>query len=842
MWRNYMTVGVRALVKNKTYAFINIFGLAIGLAACLMLLLYVRYETTYDQSLPNAENTYQFQTHYQDKQTGQIGDLQMASYVTEQRLRNDFPQIEHSVYALGSAPVIRRGAEALSTEHVLLVNNLFFDVLQFPFVQGDPRTALSQANSVVLTQSEARRIFGTENVLGRTLTMISRGRTIDYRVTGIAHDLPRNTHVRFTMVARIDIARWFSDQPNFLTCWGCQSGWVYFTLRPGSDPAAIQAALPAWEHRNIPNETYGRTVYNPGDDEDWRVTNIRDVHLGVAQDSAMRPGNDWTSIYTFTIIAFLILGMACVNFTNLATARASQRAREVALRKVLGANRQQLITQFLAESVLIAAIAMLLALALVELLLPALGTFLDADLQMTYFGWTGMLLPILGLTLLVGAAGGVYPAFYLSRFQPAQVLKANKSSAEASGSGLLRSILVVAQFSVSIGLIICTMVVYAQTVYARTVDPGYHRDGLIQIENLGRRQLAARADTITQEMARVPGVVSVGRSGIGVATDNNNNTGVLMPGHTDPINIGNYSVDVDFFRTMGIQLVAGRLFDPNRPGDDSTIPLPADGPEGVAANNALETAMAARGINVVINELAARRMGYRDPAEAVGKTIMVGYFDPEDGLVPTHIIGVVRDSRFRSIREPVDPIMFRLDRTFATALLVRYDAANPQAARNNIEQAWKRLAPDVPFDGIFSEDKVAELYTAEQARAKVFAGFAILAVIVACLGLFGLAAFTAERRTKEIGIRKVLGARTRDIIQLLAWQFSQPVLIASLFGSAVAWLVMRNWLQRFDTYISMGVWPFVGASLLALVIAIGTIAGHAFKVARANPILALRYE
>ena len=843
MWRNYMTVGIRALVKNKTYAFINIFGLAIGLAACLMLLLYVRYETTYDQFLPNAENTYQFQTHFDDPQSGRITDFQMTAYVSGQRLKNDFPQVDRLVYALSTQPVIRRGGEALSTHDVLYVDNLFFDVLQFPFAQGDPRTALSQVNSVVLTQSEAQRVFGTENAVGRTLTMISRGRTVDFHVTGVVRDLPRNSHVRFTIVARIDMASWFSDQPNFLTCWGCQSGWVYFTLRPGSDPQAIQAALPAWERRNIPNQVFSGHSYNEGDHQDWRVVNIRDVHLGLAHDGSMTPSNDWTSIYTFTIIAFLILGMACVNFTNLATARASQRAREVALRKVLGANRKQLITQFLAESVLIAAIAMLLALALVELLLPALANFLNADLSMHYFGSEGMLLPILGLTLVVGAAGGLYPAFYLSRFQPAQVLKANKSTAEASGSGLLRNILVVAQFSVSIGLIICTAVVYAQTVYARTVDPGYHRDGLIQIENLGRRQLADRADTITQEMERVPGVISVGRSGIGVATQNSNNNGVIMPGHTDPIIVGNYSVDLGFFRTMGIQLVAGRLFDPNRPGDDSTIPLPGDGPEGVAANRALERQMAARGINVVINELAAQRLGFRNPQDAVGKTVGVSYFEPEDGLVPTHIIGVVRDSRFRSIREPVDPIMFRLDRTFANTLLVRYDARDPQAARANIEAAWKRLVPDVPFDGVFSEDKVAELYTAEQARAKVFAGFAILAVIVACLGLFGLAAFTAERRTKEIGIRKVLGARTRDIIRLLAWQFSKPVLIASLFGSGVAYLVMRSWLHNhFDTYIDMGVTPFVAASLLALAIAIGTIAGHAFKVARANPILALRYE
>jgi putative ABC transport system permease protein len=834
MWRNYVTVGVRALVKNRTYAFINIFGLGVGLAACLMLLLYVRYETSYDQALPNAENSYQFQTHYRSEQTGEENDLQMASYVSGQRLKADFPQIDRSVYALGTTPVVMRGAEALATENVLLVDNLFFDVLQFPFAQGDPRSALGSAGNVVLTQSEARRIFGTENVMGRTLTMVSRGITLDYRVTGIVRDLPRNSHVRFTIVARIDMARWFSDTPQFLTCWGCQSGWVYFTLRPGADPAAMQAALPAWERRNIPNEQFGRTTYNPGKEQDWRIVNIRDVHLGIAQDGEMRPGNDRQTIITFAIIAFLILGMACVNFTNLATARAGQRAREVALRKVLGANRKQLITQFLAESVMIAAIAMLLALAMVELLLPVLGNFLDADLQMAYFGWDGMLLPILGLTLLVGAAGGIYPAFYLSRFQPAQVLKANKSSAEAEGSGLLRNILVVAQFSVSIGLIICTAVVYAQTVYARTVDPGYRREGLIQVENLNRRQLMARSDEIAREMARVPGVVSVGRTGIGVATDNQNGTGVQLPGRTEPVTVGNYSVDAGFFRTVGLVPVAGRLFDANRPGDDSTLPYPS--------TDATERPMVARGINVVINELAAQRMGFRSPQEAVGKTVGVAFFDPEDGLVPTRIIGVVRDSRFRSIREPLEPIMFRFDTSLAGVLLVRYDASDPQGVRGRVEQAWKRIAPDVPFDGVFSEDQVAELYTAEDARAKVFAGFAVLAVIIACLGLFGLAAFTAERRTKEIGIRKVLGARTRDIIRLLAWQFSKPVLIASLFGSAAAWLVMSNWLHRFDAYIDMGVLPFVGASLLALAIAIGTIAGHAFKVARANPILALRYE
>ena len=835
MWRNYMTVGFRALMKNRTYAFINIFGLAIGLAACLMILIYVRYETSYDRWLPNAENTYQFQTHFKSEQTGEESSFQMTAYVSGQRLKADFPQVERAVYALASEPVVMRGGEALPTEDVLLVDGLFFDVLQFPFVQGDPSSALSQPGNVVLTQSEARRLFGREDVVGQTVTMVSRGVSTDYRITGVARDVPRNSHVRFSMVGRIDIPSFFADTPQFMDSWGWQSGWFYFSLRPGSDPRAIQSALPAWERRNIPNQQFGQDTYNAGDEQDWFVTNIRDIHLGEIQEAGMTPGNDRRTIVTFTIIAFLILGMACVNFTNLATARASQRAREVALRKVLGANRQQLMTQFLAESILIAAISMVLALAMAELLLPSLAAFLDADLEMNYFGLDGMLIPIVLLTLVVGAAGGVYPAFYLSRFQPAEVLKANKSTAEANGSGMLRNILVVGQFAVSIGLIICTAVVYAQTVYARTTDPGYRRDGLIQVENLGRRQLMTRSDAIAEEMRRIDGVVSVGRSGIGVATDNSNNTGVQVPGQTEPVTIGTYNVDPEFFETMGVELVAGRLFDRNRPADNFNLPFPAT-PEA-------QRALVARGANIVINELAARRMGFSNPADAVGKTVQVTFVEPEQGgLVPTRIIGVVHDSRFRSIREPIDPIMFSWNVDGAGVLLIRYDTSDPRGVRNRVEQAWKRIAPDVPFDGEFSEDRVAELYQAEEARAKVFAGFALLAVVVACLGLFGLAAFTAERRTKEIGIRKVLGARTRDIVRLLAWQFSKPVIIANLIAWPVAAWAMQEWLNTFDARIDLRPWPFVLAGALALAIAIGTISGHAFKVARANPIHALRYE
>jgi putative ABC transport system permease protein len=834
MWRNYLTVGVRALTKNRTYAFINVFGLAIGLAACLMLLLYVRYETTYDNWLPNAENTYQFQTYYREPQTGERTDIQMSSYIAGQRLKADIPEIESHVYVqAGGATVIRNG-EALAVENVGFSSGPFFDTVRLPLAQGDARTALQSPGSVVLSETEAQRLFGTTAAVGQRLTVMIRGRQVDHRVTGVLRDVPRNSHIRFSMLVRVDPVSHYAEQPEFLERWGWQSGWNYFALRPGTDPAAINARMADWKKRNIPTENIGGTAVNQGTFSDYALVNVRDVHLGEAQVGAWSPGNDMNTIWTFTVIAFLILGMACVNFTNLATARASQRAREVALRKVLGANRQQLITQFLAESVLIACIAMLLALALVELLLPAFSSFLDASLSMQYFGWDGMLLPIIGLILVVGAAGGVYPAFYLSRFKPAQVLKANKSSAEATGSGLLRNALVVAQFAVSIGLIICTAVVWAQTSYARSADPGYRRDGLLQIEGISRRQLIPLQETLAREIERIPGVTAVGRSSIGVATPNSTNEGVLVPGEREPVNIGSYAVDHEFFRTMGIRTVAGRLFDRNRAMDDATLPFPAE-PDAIRAQ-------VARGVNVVVNELAARRMGFRSAAEAIGQTRRTTLAGPEYGVVPVTIIGVVQDSRFRSIREPIDPIMFRISSNDTTHMLVRYENADPAQVRAAVEQVWKRIATDAPFAAEYSDDIIVELYKAEQARTQVFAGFSILAVIVACLGLFGLAAFTAERRTKEIGIRKVLGARIRDIVGLLAWQFSKPVIIANLIAWPVAYYAMKIWLDGYNVRIDLGLAPFVLAGLLALVIAIGTIAGHAIKVARANPILALRYE
>ncbi|HYI03914.1 MAG TPA: FtsX-like permease family protein, partial [Reyranella sp.] len=478
-------------------------------------------------------------------------------------------------------------------------------------------------------------------------------------------------------------------------------------------------------------------------------------------------------------------------------------------------------------------------LAIVELSLPAFSAFLDADLKLAYFGSGGLLIPALILTLAVGLAAGLYPAFYLSRYMPAAVLKANKSSSETVGSGRLRNVLVVAQFAVSIGLIICTMIVYHQTLFATRSSAGYDREGLVLVTGMRRPEVAALRETMVREIGRIEGVTAVTGTNIVPATQQTLYTMVKVPGKTEPEKIGWYSVEPGFFATMRIPMLAGRPLS-EQFGNDKAY-APGGNYDDPAAVEAIQRGIVQRGLNIVVNKAAAERLGFADAEDAIGKQIGLSVFGDEVGVVPTSIVGIAANTRFRSLREPIEPTIY-FDTGDYRHLVVRYADADPAAVRRGIEQAWKRLVPQVPLEADFADAKVAEMYQADMRRGQTFAGFTILAVVIACLGLFGLAAFTAERRTKEIGVRKVFGATVRDIVKLLVWQFSKPVVIANLIAWPVAWWVMRGWLNSFDSRIPLGPTPFLLAGLLALAIAVGTIAGHAIKVARANPIHALRYE
>ena len=833
LWASYLTAALRSFARHRAYAFINVAGLSLGLASFLIILLHVRYELSYDAWLPEADRAFQLQQWVTGGDDPNLipGGLQMTSYVSGRRLR-EFPQLDRVVYVGNGQPVILQNGEATASEDFVWVDGPLFDILQIPFLHGDRATALAAPGSIVLTQSEAVRRFGTPDAVGRTLTLVAGGQSTDYRITGVIRDPPRDSHLALSIVARADIEALYGAGSPFLTQWMPKNGWVYARLRPGADAAEIARQMPAWERRNIPDQLLGGERVNPGTNVDWRLLNVRDIHLGEARGTGMRPGNDRATVAAMALVGLLILAMAVVNFVNLATARAGQRAREVALRKVLGASRRQLIAQFLGESVLLVAVAMLIALALVEALLPLVNAFLDSDMAVTWLGAGGVLLPALLLILVVGGLGGIYPALYLSRFQPARVLKANKSAADSEGSGRLRNALVIGQFAVSIGLIICTAIIQAQTEHARTVDPGYRRDGILQVGNMFRGALVPRMENLLREIGAAEGVVATGRSTIGVDTWGMENMTVTAPGASESVEFELYRVDPGFFATLGIDRLAGRTFVAGRAMDDSTV----DGSDEAVA------AMARRGYNVVVNALAARRLGFSDPRRAVGATLLADDGDVETvGRTLVTIIGVVENSRFRSIRDPEAPMIFLHDRLQPSWLLVRYNGV-PIEVRDRIERVWKRLAPDVPFEAEFADDIVADLYAPEAARARLFAAFSLLAVAIGCMGLFGLAAFTAERRTKEIGIRKVLGARTRDIVRLLVWQFSRLVLVANLIAWPVAWWVMRDWLNGFDMRIALDPWLFAGAGALALAVAATTVMGHALRVARTHPIHALRYE
>ncbi|MGH6613716.1 ABC transporter permease [Sphingomonas sp.] len=835
MWRNYLTVGIRALAKNRVYAAINIVGLALGIAACLLILGFVRYEFSYDGWLPGADRVFQLQTFYKaTPQGGQEMKMQQTSYVSGQALKKDFPQVERAAYVSSQSIVVIKDGQPSTIPGALFTDSNLFDVLEVPFIKGDPKHALDDPHSIVLGQRAATKLFGDADPIGQTLTLTSGDLKADYRVTGVHQDLPKNSSLAFGMVARYDPAVYRAKAPEAITSWNWQEGSYWVKFKSPGDAGLINSQLPAWEKRNIPDDISGSVVTNPGNIQDWKLVNIRDVHLGEAQSGAQRPGNDRGTILTFAVIALLILGMACVNFTNLATARATQRAREVALRKVLGATRGQLITQFIGESILLAAAAMVVALALVELLLPALNGFLDAQITIRYFALDGLIGPVILLTLFVGLAGGLYPALVLSRFEPARVLKANKSAADAEGSGRMRNILVVGQFAVSIGLIICTLIVYSQTLYARNADGGFRRDGVLQIDNLDRAQVDSIATTLVQEIKRMPGVSAVGRGTIAVDNGRQSSTDVQLAGHPDIVQLGVYAIDPGYVPAMGMKLLAGRTFAENQPMDDASLPSPT--------NLDAERALVQRGVNIMLSAEAARRLGFKSPADAIGKQVMTSMVDTSLGGVPSTVIGVVNDVRYRSAREPVQPVFYFYKSNNYSQLLVRFQGVPAKSLRDQVETQWKRLVPDIPFRARFLDDIINDLYNADAARAALFGAFAILAVVIGCLGLFGLAAFTAERRTKEIGIRKVLGAGNRDIVQLLVWQFSRPVLIANIIAWPLAWWVMRGWLNGFDTRITLTPVPFLQAGLLALAIAIGTISAHAYRVARTNPIKALRYE
>lgn len=827
MLKNYLMVALRNLLKHRLYSAINVFGLAVGLATCILILLFVRNETTHDHFFADADRIYQVAIRAQlpgrDADNVAVSMLPLAG-----ALKESFPEVDMTVRLVQSPSVVKQGDNVFS-EATRLADPDFFRMFDFEFVRGDRMTALDDPASVVLTERMAKKYFKDADALGQTLDFDNSGIA---KVTGVIKDMPSNTHFD------IDIIRPFASAGTGLrgleTNWGAICCETYVRLKSGSDIAAINDKMKTWIKTAAPVLNSPTGSVNLGDIFTPRLRNLKDIHTEPLQ-SSMRPGTSYAEILTFAAVAGLVLAIASINFMNLATARATQRAREVSVRKVVGASRGQIVTQFIGESLMLTLIGLVLSVALVELALPYYSDFLGKKLEFNLFTDPMLAPALLGLALVVGTAGGAYPAFFLSGFNPARVLK-GASSGVGGGSGKLRAALVVAQFAISISLMVATAVVYGQLLYAQNKNLGFDKENVVILNGFGQRPERERQQSLINALRSTPGVVSVSGTDVMPGDGNENNTNVRMPG-ADPnqlLVIRQATVDWDYLKTLDLKLVAGRDFDRNRPADEVKLPPPL--PPGQTRDPAVNNVYPG---SVILNEAAVKRLGFTSNDEALGREFEAG---AGGGTLKLTIIGVIADFHFRSVHNAIAPAMFYVDNTAYTDVAIRIQGGDVDQTLTSVERVWRDLYPTRPVQRQFLDTRIQEMYVREATTSQLFAAFSGLAIIIACLGLFGLASFTAERRTKEIGLRKVLGANVMDIVRLLVWQFSKPVLIANLIAWPVAWYFMNDWLNSFTFRIDLNPLLFIAASALALAIAWITVGLHAAKVAQAKPVSALRYE
>lgn len=828
MFHNYLQVALRNLVANRLYSFINIIGLAVGLAACVMIALFVRDELSYDKHWDKADRIYRLHATFNIpgrepmhfvKSPGPAKHA-LVRYFSEDvaattRIRTFFPTLSYK--------------DQVASERIHWTDPETADIFNFDVIAGSMKDALDDKSSIAVDRSFAERYFGTTDALGEVVNLKIYDIARDYKVAAVFEDLPENTVLDVQAFAAIDEADFANQQWEFEQ-WYSTNSYMFFELKSGSNIDSINDRSADFVNNEIKIDPNAGAFDQASDFLEVRAQNIKDIQLFPQgrTGSEMKPTGSMTSVITFVAIAALTLLIACINFMNLATAKSTQRAREVALRKVLGAHRSQLMTQFIGESVLIALIGLAVGVALVELLIDPFGGFIGKSLMLDYSDGTTITL-LVGLVIFVGAAGGAYPALVLSGFLPARVLKANKS-AETSGSVSLRNILVITQFAISIGLIVATCVVYGQRLYVTSIDPGFSKERIMVVSNLNLTGMQGKQDALREQVEKIPGVL---RTSLAPDTPVNGNTGnntLIREGasNKESMLIGRQVVDHDFFELYDVELLAGRFYEKSRETDG--MPSVENAIDGEQLEGTL-----------ILNGAASYRMGFASPAEAIGQRVRMGLDGEHEALL--EIIGVVRDMQYQSMREPMRPEMYQLLTDYYLDLSIKFEG-NVQPILQEVEAVWRGLAPEVPFLYGFIDDRIEEEFAREEQQSILLAVFALLAIVIACLGLYGLASFTAERRTKEIGIRKVMGASVFDIVRLLIWQFSKPVLLANLIAWPLVAYGMVSWLESFpyrlDSWIIVPL--CIVAGLIALMIAWATVGGNAARVARANPIKALRYE
>ncbi|GAB3967878.1 ABC transporter permease [Spirosoma terrae] len=804
MLRNYLKIAWRNLVLHKGFTAINVIGLAVGLVTCLLIILFVLDELSYDRYYANADRIYRM-TIYGRMDKKDIR-LAYAAGPAGQALQQESPGVE-AVTRLRKegALMVKNGTDIVREEQIAFVDSNFFSVLTIPFLKGHKALALIEPNTLVLTETVARKYFGKADPIGKTLQMGHLGL---FRITGICANVPSNTHFHSDMFASLSSVKTGKK-------WLASGAYTYIRLREGYSIGQVEAAVPALVRKYIAPEIkdfFGTTFsefQQKGNTFTFHFQPITDIHLHSDLDDELEANSDIKYLYIFSAIALFILLLACINFMNLSTAGSVGRSKEVGIRKVLGSIRQQLVSQFLAESVLVTFLALGLALGLVLLLLPSFNEL--AGKQFTYRTLVGgWMLPGIGLAcLVIGLLAGSYPAFVLSSFRPILVLKGTVQS--GSRSGWLRSTLVITQFVVSISMIIATIVANQQLRFIQNKKVGFDKEQILVLQDT--HVLGDKLNAFKDELGKLASVVRVSRAGfLPAGTSNQSVDGVVVRNGSEVSThrTKSYYVDEDYLPTLGIKLVQGRNFLKATPSENS---------------------------NVLINEAAAQAYGFRNP---IGKQIAITGDGTEGSKRTYTIVGMVNDFHFESMRQHIAPlIMFYGHDTGQLAL--RIQTGDIAGLLRSIEQQWKART-DNPFSYSFLNERFNTIYQSEQRIGRLVAIFAGLAVIIACLGLFGLAALTTHQRTKEIGVRKVLGASVGSVVVLLSKDFLKLVGIAIVIASPISWYGMHEWLQDFAYKTDLSWWVFALAGLLAIGIALATVSFQSIKAALMNPVKSLRSE
>lgn len=791
MLGNYLTVAVRAFARQKAYTLVNVSGLAVGFASCLMILLFVRDELSYDRFHENGDRIVRVL-----RESEAAGELQLSAVVLGElapQLEQTFSGVERAVRVHRRGGVLSNGADSYEEPGFAWADSDFFDVFSFELIHGNAESVLSRPATAVVTEHAARRYFGDVDAIGQMLRLNDRH---DLEVTGVVANPPSNSHLDFEVLAS------FSTLGDLENTWAPENqGWTYLLLAPGQSPGELETQIAASLDDLV--WWWNLDAFEVG----YKLQAITDIHLRSTDIlSAGDVGNE-RNVYLFSIIAALVLTIAAINYMNLATARAARREREVGLRKAVGARRGQLVVQFMSESVLISGVSLLLAVAIVLGALPWFNAVTGKALSVNVVSDLWVIAAFVAVAAITGLTAGIYPAALLSGFRPARVLKGMR---DRSGSPILRKGLVVLQFGITIVLLAGTAVVYQQMRFIQHRNLGFDSEQVVTID---RRGLDGETDAFKQALLGVPGVVSVS-SASGVPTLQG---GWVSDSEIDGEKIMTMRllVDGDYASTLGLQIVEGRDIYADRESD--------------------------RREAVLVNEAMVNAQGWTDPlVETVGAGA-----DSLGNPVNAAVVGVVRDFDTGSMHTPVMPAIIDPNPKWAgfhRQFVVRLAPGDISGTLESLESTWRQFVPAYPFKFSFVDDAVDALYRAEQRFGRIFAAFTLLAVLVACLGLYGLAAFSAEQRTKEIGIRKVLGARVSGLVALLSKEFVKLVAVAFAIAAPVAYILMGRWLDDFAYRIELSPGLFLVVGLGAAALAILTVSYQAIRAATADPVRTLRYE